>query len=280
MQQEKDIEAMWYAIEELDFGRIKSKLLHKHRGALTEQDIERAEAGYRQFLKIIAKYPDAPVVPSEAVDEFWHMHILDTQRYGADCERIFGYMVHHDPYIGIDGPEDEARLADAARQSHALFMREFGTAAEAPAYCIRSAEGATAAAYCIRETDTSSAAYCIRQAARASSAAYCIREAASASTAAYCIREAAGASTAAYCIREAAGASTAAYCIREAAGASTAAYCIREAAGASTAAYCIREAAGASSAAYCIRQATYAPSAAYCIRQATDMPAAAYCIRA
>jgi hypothetical protein len=242
MQERKnDTTAMWSAIEELDFERIKAKLLHKHRGAVTEDDIARAEAGYRQFLKIIAKYPDAPVVPSEAVDEFWHMHILDTQRYGADCERIFGYMVHHDPYIGIDGPQDEARLADAARSSHALFMREFGTAAEAPAYCIRSAEGATAA-YCIRsEENGASAAYCIRQTANASSAAYCIKQAADVSSAAYCIRQMADMSAAAYCIKQTTEMSSAAYCIRQAVGPSPAAYCIRSGQPVPTAAaYCIR----------------------------------------
>jgi hypothetical protein len=242
MQERKnDTTAMWSAIEELDFERIKAKLLHKHRGAVTEDGIARAEAGYRQFLKIIAKYPDAPVVPSEAVDEFWHMHILDTQRYGADCERIFGYMVHHDPYIGIDGPQDEARLADAARSSHALFMREFGTAAEAPAYCIRSAEGATAA-YCIRsEENGASAAYCIRQTANASSAAYCIKQAADVSSAAYCIRQMADMSAAAYCIKQTTEMSSAAYCIRQAVGPSPAAYCIRSGQPVPTAAaYCIR----------------------------------------
>ncbi|MEX3958641.1 hypothetical protein [Trinickia sp. EG282A] len=281
MQERKnDTAAMWSAIEELDFERIKSKLLHKHRGAVTEHDVARAEAGYRQFLKIIAKYPDAPVVPSEAVDEFWHMHILDTQRYGADCERIFGYMVHHDPYIGIDGPQDEARLADAARSSHALFMREFGTAAEAPAYCIRSAEGAMAA-YCIRAGENgASAAYCIRQTADASSAAYCIRQTADVQSAAYCIRQTADASSAAYCIKEAADASSAAYCIKQAADASSAAYCIKQAVDVSSAAYCIRQTADMSAAAYCIKQTTDMSSAAYCIRQAVGPSgAAAYCIR-
>src|SRR5690348_6082207 len=104
-RQSRDIAAMWQAIDELDFERIKAKLQHRHHGALSAEAVSRAETGYRQFLKLIAKYPDAPVVPSQAVDEFWHMHILDTQRYGVDCERIFGYMVHHDPYLGIDGGE-------------------------------------------------------------------------------------------------------------------------------------------------------------------------------
>ena len=177
---EKDIAAMWQAIDELDFERIKAKLLHRHHGAMQVDEVRRAEIGYRQFLKLTAKYPDVPVVPSEAVDEFWHMHILDTQRYGSDCERIFGYMVHHDPYLGIDGGEHEAQRLQLAATSEALMMREFGQANEGI--------GATAA-YCVKPLDeTSSAAYCVRAFAEESSAAYCVRPMAESADAGYCVR--------------------------------------------------------------------------------------------
>jgi hypothetical protein len=203
----KDIATMWSAIDELDFERIKAKLVHPHGGAMSLEAVERAEAGYRQFLKLAAKYPDVPVVPSEAVDEFWHMHILDTRRYAADCERIFGYILHHDPYMGIDGPEDEVRLQKAAGRSHALYVREFGEAAEAPAFCIRPmVEGAYEA--------SSSAAFCIRPMNQASSAAFCIRPMNQASSAAFCIRPMNQASSAAFCIRPMNQASSAAFCIR------------------------------------------------------------------
>jgi hypothetical protein len=218
-----DLAAMLRAIDELDFERIKAKLMHRHGGTATSEAIDRAEGGYRQFLKLAAKYPDFPVVPSEAVDEFWHMHILDTQRYAADCARIFGYIVHHDPYMGIDGPEDEVRLLEAAERSNALWAQEFGDAAAASAYCIRSTEAASSsAAYCIRSAGaaSSSAAYCIRSTKEASSPAYCIRARAEGAIAAYCITAQAGAgSSAAYCIRPLAT-SSAAYCIRPMADAS------------------------------------------------------------
>ncbi len=172
---EKNVAAMWAAIDELDFERIKAKLLHRHRGAMTSEGVAHAEAGYRKFLKLAAKYPDTPVVPNEAVDEFWHMHILDTQRYAADCERIFGYILHHDPYMGIDGEEDEARLLKAAERSDTLFAREFGATARAT-YCIRPMADALSVAYCICPmTPVRAAAYCIRQMSKRSSAAYCIR---------------------------------------------------------------------------------------------------------
>jgi hypothetical protein len=217
-QRGKDLAPMLRAIDELDFERIKVKLMHRHGGATTPEAIDRAEAGYRQFLKLAAKYPGVPVVPSEAVDEFWHMHILDTQRYADDCASIFGYFVHHDPYMGIDGPEDEARLLEAAERSNALWAQEFGDAVAAPAYCIRSRKDASSpAAYCIRSTEdaSSSPAYCIRSTREASSPAYCIRATEEGAKAAYCITAQAGApSSAAYCIRLLASTSSAAYCIR------------------------------------------------------------------
>jgi hypothetical protein len=161
----------WKAIDELDFGRIKAKMLHRQRGeSTTPEAVAQAEQGYRQFLKMAAKYPDMPVVPSEAVDEFWHMHILDTQRYATDCERIFGYMLHHDPYVGIEGPEDEARLFAMAAVSNALAAQEFGSQKEQAAYCaLKASEGSPA--YCARAISAQSAAYCALKVSEAP--AYC-----------------------------------------------------------------------------------------------------------
>jgi hypothetical protein len=223
---------MWQAIDELDFERIKAKLQHRHHGALSADAVSRAETGYRQFLKLIAKYPDAPVVPSQAVDEFWHMHILDTQRYGADCARIFGYMVHHDPYLGIDGGEHEDERHELASASEALMVREFGDANEGigatAAYCIKALDGMSSAAYCIKALDAvSSAAYCIKALDAVSSAAYCIKALDGMSSAAYCIKALDKVSSAAYCIKALADESSPAYCIRPMAKASGAGYCIR-----------------------------------------------------
>jgi len=253
----KQTAAMWQAIDELDFERIKAKLLHGHRDEARVEEVRRAEIGYRQFLKLAAKYPDMPVVPSEAVDEFWHMHILDTQRYGSDCEAIFGHMLHHDPYLGIGGAAHESQRVQQAAASEALMMREFGEANEGI--------GATAA-YCVKALDeTASAAYCVRPLADESSAAYCVRPMAKAADAAYCVRPLAEGASAAYCVRPMAKAADAAYCVRPMAKAADAAYCVRPMAKAADAAYCVRPLAAQTSAAYCVRpvapaDATHSPS--------------------
>ncbi|MGT2509576.1 glycine-rich domain-containing protein [Cupriavidus basilensis] len=190
--QDQTVEHMWQAIDALDFSRMKAKLLHRKRVRWTAETLAAAESGYRQFLKLAAKYPDAPVVPSELVDEFWHAHILDTQHYASDCERIFGHVLHHDPYVGIDGTEDEAKLQALANASNALSMQEFGQHLAAPSVCTRAAPSepancargmraeaaygtcaiSTEPAYCAL-TATAGAAYCAL--AVTANPAYCAR---------------------------------------------------------------------------------------------------------
>lgn len=59
-------------------------------------------------------------VPSKVIDEVWHAHILDTRRYAADCERVFGQFVHHYPYFGM-GATADSKYGDSA-----LLLRTYG----------------------------------------------------------------------------------------------------------------------------------------------------------
>jgi hypothetical protein len=166
---------MWKAIDGLDFERIRTKLLHRRKSEWTPQTVLQAERGYRQFLKLSAKYPDVAVVPDEAVDAFWHAHILDTRRYAADCRRIFGHMLHHNPYVGIDGAEDEANLRRLADVSNELAVREFGsTDTCTPAYCAVAADRRARPAYCaVSLGERANPAYCAIAASTSAQPAYC-----------------------------------------------------------------------------------------------------------
>ncbi|WP_254700217.1 hypothetical protein [Trinickia violacea] len=267
-QRGQGVAALWQAIDELDFDRMKQKMLHGQRSTWTAEALAHAEEGYRRFLKLAAKYPQMPVVPSEAVDDFWHAHILDTQRYAADCERIFGGVLHHNPYVGIDGPEDEARLLSMAEETNKLMASEFrADEAEAGAYCAKPVVEAAAycavsasgkAAYCAVSA-SGEAAYCAVSAS--SDAAYCAVS--TSSKAAYCAVSAAG--KPAYCAVSAS--SDAAYCAVSAS--SKPAYCAVSAS--SKAAYCAVSAAGKP--AYCAVSAS--SEAAYCAVSASSKPA--YC---
>ena len=236
---ERDIADMYQAIDELDFTRIKAKLMHKQDGVIALRKIERAEAGYRQFLKLAAKYPDAPIVPSKEVDEFWHMHILDTQRYSLDCERIFGYMIHHDPYSGIEGGEDEARHFALAAASEDMALREFS-------------EG--------------EAAYCVKAVGEGAMQAYCVKAVGGRDEQAYCVKAVAGRDEQAYCVKAVTGRNDQAYCVKAVAGRDGQAYCVKAGKHADAQAYCVKPQAKGDSLAYCVKPEAKAIAAAYCVR--------------
>jgi hypothetical protein len=75
----------------------------------TVEQVDEAIGRYRAFLHAIRHHPGHPLAPSKQVDTVWHAHILDTERYISDCQRLFGRYVHHYPYSGLLG-EDEAEM--------------------------------------------------------------------------------------------------------------------------------------------------------------------------
>ena len=70
--------------------------------------------------------PQMLIVPSEEVDTFWHMHILDTRKYASDCDYIFGYFLHHNPYLGTKNAEDLLRLENLYAETKELYTATFG----------------------------------------------------------------------------------------------------------------------------------------------------------
>ena len=72
----------------IDLESVKARLKREHPA----MDADVAEAQYREFLRIGAGQPQ-----SEAVDRFWHAHIIDTKKYAQDCHHLFGRFLHHMP---------------------------------------------------------------------------------------------------------------------------------------------------------------------------------------
>ncbi|OEZ96223.1 glycine-rich domain-containing protein [Duganella phyllosphaerae] len=180
------------AIAALDLEPIKVKLMHKESGeGWTLERANAVELEYRRFLSLMKKFPDEQTSPLVDVDTFWHYHILDTMKYAADCQAVFGYFLHHFPYIGMRGEEDAATLVRIGNRMKELYEAEFGVA-------YGSAAAAAGAAYCGSAT------------VQANQNAYC-----GSATAAYC-----GSATAAYCGSATVKAGAYAYC-----GSTTAAYC-------------------------------------------------------
>ena len=76
----------------------------------TDKQRNKALVDYKNFLRLILRYPQISAVPTSSIDEVWHAHILDTQRYHADCDTIFGYYLHHKP--SYDDAEKETLHTD------------------------------------------------------------------------------------------------------------------------------------------------------------------------
>jgi hypothetical protein len=114
-------------IDDLDLSMIKVKLMDPEEGAgWAPEYCNRVEVEYRRYLALSRRYSERPIVPSKIIDAFWHAHILDTQAYGPDCERAFGYFLHHYPYFGMRGPEDAQALGDAYDKTLELYEQHFG----------------------------------------------------------------------------------------------------------------------------------------------------------
>lgn len=113
-------------IDSIDFSRVIEKMV-KHLGWLRE-DANKTCQYYRNYLFLNIKYGQEYkfIPPSEDIDEFWHNHILDTESYAQDCQKIFGEFFHHYPYFGIDGKTDFKCLYDAFEQTQKLHFQEFG----------------------------------------------------------------------------------------------------------------------------------------------------------
>jgi hypothetical protein len=116
-----------HTIAALDLEPIKVKLMHEESGE--GWPLERANAvefEYRRFLFLMNKYPHEQTAPLVDVDTFWHYHILDTMKYHADCDAVFGHYLHHFPYIGLRGEDDAAAHIRVGQRMKELYEDTFG----------------------------------------------------------------------------------------------------------------------------------------------------------
>ncbi|MFC0250684.1 glycine-rich domain-containing protein [Massilia consociata] len=207
------------AFQALDLAPIKMKLMHVESGeGWSALRADAVETEYRRFLFLMKKYPNAEASPTVDVDTFWHYHILDTMKYARDCAAVFGYFLHHYPYVGIGASANDSDHVAAGERMREIYEAEFGAAAVPYAawntsdskrldisawYKLpgeRREAANTAYAYCTapgtpRQASNAAYAYCTapgtpRQAANAAAYAYCTapgmpREAANAAYA-YC----------------------------------------------------------------------------------------------
>jgi hypothetical protein len=118
---------LFNVVMELDLDPIKVKLMHVESGESWSQAKANAvEKEYRRFLWLMKMYPNESIAPLVDVDTFWHYHILDTMKYARDCEQVFGYFLHHYPYVGMRGGQDEQFRLDSGERMRTLYEASFG----------------------------------------------------------------------------------------------------------------------------------------------------------
>ncbi len=121
------------AIEQLDFARIKHKLMVSEDGdKWSFEQCELAEREYKRFLTLIKVNDRLEIVPTKLMDKFWHQHILDTVAYHKDSIQVFGYFLHHFPYFGIYGKKDQENLSNSFEKTKRMYREYFGEEIDAP----------------------------------------------------------------------------------------------------------------------------------------------------
>ncbi len=111
----------------LDLEPIKFLLVQPETGpGWSIEQVQVQETWYRRFLYLVCLHPEKTIVPTRDIDTFWHIHILDSRKYMADCETLFGRYFHHFPYFGLRGEADKQRMQKAFDETDALFQKQFG----------------------------------------------------------------------------------------------------------------------------------------------------------
>jgi hypothetical protein len=113
----KELELVKQKIDALDFSLMKERFLSDY----SYEQVQQMEKEYKGFLFLQAAYPIQILVPTEKIDIMWHAHILDTMRYANDCENIYGYFLHHYPYLSMRGENDKANWINAFKKTKSLF---------------------------------------------------------------------------------------------------------------------------------------------------------------
>lgn len=114
------------AIQGLDFTDLTEKMCqpNKFAAAIWEKGAAiRASKLYKNWLWLIRKFAAEyfPLPPSLEIDEIWHRHIFETNRYVWDCKAIFGVFLHHNPY-----PKEDTDMKKGFENTKLLYKQEFG----------------------------------------------------------------------------------------------------------------------------------------------------------
>jgi hypothetical protein len=121
-----EVAAAVEAVDRIDLTPINSKLRHENPSFWTDQLIAETETNYRRFLALKMLHPSTHLSVNKTLDEYWHQHILDTRKYAADCEEVFGQFLHHYPYFGMADEDEWQENLDTFAYTQQIWQEAFG----------------------------------------------------------------------------------------------------------------------------------------------------------
>ena len=123
MPTEHSVVAALEKVSKIDLSPINNILQHENPGLWTDARVAATEANYRRLLALNILYPSEAHVVNKLIDDYWHQHILDTQKYAEDA-RLYR-----------KGPGKEAKLSFIG---HGLMENRSGLLVDA---CLTRADG-------------------------------------------------------------------------------------------------------------------------------------------
>lgn len=115
-------------VDALDFALQKRKMTEVF--GWHQAVVDAMEEQYRKFLSLSHALKtiksNLEIVPNRLVDEFWHLHVMDTAKYHDDCMYLFEEYFHHYPYFGFVNEADTAAWKDSAAEAHSVWKAVYG----------------------------------------------------------------------------------------------------------------------------------------------------------
>ena len=112
-------------LDRMDLEPVKFKLIKEEGWDLSLAD--QVEEEYKGYLWLHVMFPEITHVPTHHIDEMWHTHILDTQKYMKDCDALFGFFLHHYPYLGLQDEADHEQAQAQFEITRQLFAQLMGS---------------------------------------------------------------------------------------------------------------------------------------------------------
>jgi hypothetical protein len=90
----------WQAVKKIDLREVMGAATRGRRWS--SDRAERAELWYRRHLFLARKNRGTSLgMLARDADALWHHHIVDTRKYKADCDSLFGGYLDHIPGVNV-----------------------------------------------------------------------------------------------------------------------------------------------------------------------------------